>query len=312
MTRPVLLIACLGVEIEPWLNGLSKADPHVELRVWPDIGDATEIEWVLAWNPPAELWSNLPNLKAIFSLGAGVDKFLSAGGLPENVPVVRMVDPSLVSSMTEYVLMRVLHYHRMMPQLESQQARREWRKVVAPLAGERRVGVMGLGQLGGACARALVQLGFQVSGWSRSRKQIDGVKCFAGVDRLGAFAARCEILVCLLPLTALTEGVLNAGFFASMPAGASLINVSRGGSVVDEDLLIALDSGHLSAATLDVFKVEPLPEDHPYWTHPKVTVTPHISALTNPFTASRVLMDNLRGHLNGEPLRDVVDRALGY
>ena len=309
---PVLLYACFGVDPAIWEREIRRLAPTLDLRLWPETGDPAEIDYVLTWNAPRGFWQGFPNLKAIFSLGAGVDKLLTDPELPTDIPLVRMVDPGLAAGMKEFVLMRVLHYHRHMPEFAAQQAATEWRQLRAPPAAERLVGIMGLGELGETCARMLAELGFAVSGWSRRKKEIQGVATYAGTEELGAFLAASEILVCLLPLTADTENLLNATVFARLPRGAYVINVARGAHLVEQDLLEALATGQIAGATLDVFRVEPLPPDHPFWAHPAITVVPHVSALTQPQTAAKVLLDNLSAHAQGAALRHLVDRGSGY
>jgi glyoxylate/hydroxypyruvate reductase A len=279
MKAPTFLFACFGVDTDAWLEAIRRAAPDLDLRVYPDLGDADEIEYVLAWNAPATLWSRLPQLKAIFSMGAGVDKILKDPAIPTKIPLVRLVDSSLIAGMKEFVLMRVLHYHRLMPRFEAAQQSHIWTQLRAPLAQERRVGIMGLGQLGESCAKTLHALGFETLGWSRTRKTLEGVRCFAGEAQLAAFCAETEVLVCILPLTPQTENILDAKLFAQLPQGAYIINVARGAHLVDADLIAALDSRQLAGATLDVFRTEPLPPEHPFWTHPRISILPHISAL---------------------------------
>ncbi|WP_374471822.1 2-hydroxyacid dehydrogenase [Phenylobacterium sp.] len=309
--RPVLLVACEGVDTEAWLQALRAAAPEVELRLWPDGGDPAEIDFGLAWGNPPGFWRAFPSLRAIFSLGAGVDGLLADASLPD-VPIVRMADPSLTGAMVEFVVMRTLHHHRLIHLYEQQQAAAVWRPARPPLARDRRVGVMGLGALGGACARSLASFGFQVRGWSRGPREIAGVETFHGLAALADFAAGCEILVCLLPLTAETHDVLDARLFAALAPQACLIQVGRGAQLVEADLLAALESGQIAAATLDVFRSEPLPGDHPFWAHPRVRVIPHAAAFTYPETAAPVLAANLRRLLTGAPAEDVVDPGAGY
>ena len=309
MKHPVLLFACTGVDSAPWLAALAVEFPGLEIRLWPEIGDPAEIDYAFVWKPKAEMFAGLPNLKIVFSLGAGVDALLRETVLPRAVPLVRMVDPGLAAGMNEFVLMQVLHYHRRMHDYAALQKEARWQPLDQKLPEDRVVGIMGLGNLGGVCARTLVSLGFDVRGWSRSPKRIDGVKSF---ERLDGFLDDVEILVCLLPLTPETAGIVDAGLLARLPAGACLINAARGAHVVDADLLAALESGHIAGATLDVFHREPLPSDHPYWRHPRVIVVPHCSALTQPKTAARTLAANLRRAMNGQPIENIVDIARGY
>ncbi|MGA0605126.1 2-hydroxyacid dehydrogenase [Phenylobacterium sp. VNQ135] len=311
MGKPVLLFACEGVDTDAWAAALRLAAPDVELRLWPDGGDSAEVMFGLAWGNPPGFWRTFPNLRAIFSLGAGVDALLADVTLPD-VPIVRMVDPSLADGMVEFVVMRTLHHHRLVHLYEQQQSTATWRPVRPPLTGRRTVGIMGLGELGGRCALALAGLGFQVRGWSRSPRTLEGVETFHGADGLEAFADGCEVLVCVLPLTPSTEGVLNGRLFERLAHGACLIQVGRGAHLVEADLIAALHSGRIAAATLDVFRTEPLPPEHPFWRHPAIRVIPHAAAFTYPETAAVVVAANLRRLLRGEPVADVVDLSAGY
>ena len=214
--------------------------------------------------------------------------------------------------MSEYVTMHVLRYHREVPALEQQQRDKVWHELIAPTAPSRKVGILGLGVLGQDCARVLHALKFDLASWSRTPKQVDGVQSFHGADGLDPFLARTEILVCLLPLTAETEGILNRDLFAKLPRGAALINAGRGGHQVEADILEALDNGQLSGATLDVFRTEPLPTDSPFWTHPKVTLTPHIASVTQQVSAIEQVVANIRRIQAGEAPLNTVDRELGY
>lgn len=310
-SQPVLLFACEGVDTLAWRDALEAALSSVELWVWPDAPDADAVVFGMAWGNPPGFWRSFPNLQAIFSLGAGVDGLLADATLPA-VPIVRMVDPSLADGMVEFVVMRTLHHHRLVHVYEQQQANATWRPLRPPRIGRRRVGVMGLGELGGRCARALADLGFQVRGWSRRPKALEGVETFHGPAGLPAFADGCEILVCVLPLTSETEGILNAQLFARLAPGACLIQAGRGAHLVEADLLDALASGRIAAATLDVFRSEPLPPEHAFWRHPGVRVIPHAAAFTYPETAAEVVAANLGRLLRGEPVADIVDPQAGY
>ena len=294
-----------------WRREIASRMPDLGFRIWPEVGDPAEIEVALVWRPPPGELRRYPNLKAVLSLGAGVDGLLADQELPD-VPVARMVDPSLRRTMIEYVLLAVLRHHRGFDRFEREQRARRWAYAFPPQAAERRVGVMGLGELGGAAAGLLADHGFQVLGWSRSPKAIDGVTSHAGRGELHTFLHRTEILVCLLPLTAETRGILDAAAFADLPHGACLINVARGEHLVEADLLEALDSGRLAGATLDVFREEPLPEDHPLWAHQKVLITPHVASYSWPATGADGVVENIRRALSGRPLAHQVDRAKGY
>jgi glyoxylate/hydroxypyruvate reductase len=295
-----------------WREALAREMPELEFRVWPVIGDPAEIEFALVWHPQPGLLASLPNLRLIASLGAGVDHILSDPELPRHVPLVRLVDPYMTVAMSEYVLMQVLRLHRHEPDYAAQQRAGIWRELPQSNASERRVGILGLGELGRDAAVKLRALGFDVAGWSRTAKSVEGVASFHGADGLGAFLARSEILVCLLPLTSETENILNREIFARLPRGAALVNAARGGHLAEADLIPALDSGQLSWAVLDVFRDEPLPAGHPFWRHERILMTPHVAAATNPPTAARVVADNFRRCREGRTLLNVVDYEAGY
>jgi glyoxylate/hydroxypyruvate reductase len=295
-----------------WLAELRKFIPDLHMRVFPDVGDVRDIDAALVWKPQPGLLASLPNLKLIVSLGAGVDHLLADHTTPRHVPIARLVDPYMTEAMSEYVLTQVLRIHRQDFAYRAQQRERIWRELSQPNASERRVGVLGLGELGSDAARKLAVLGFQVAGWSRRERRLPGIESFHGPDGLIALARRSDILVCLLPLTRDTEGVLDARLFAAMPKGGALVNAARGRHMIEADLLAALESGQLSAAVLDVFAEEPLPAEHPLWGHPKVIVTPHAAAATHAPTAAAGVADNLRRLAEGRPLINLVDPAGGY
>ncbi|WP_067734227.1 2-hydroxyacid dehydrogenase [Novosphingobium naphthalenivorans] len=296
---------------ETWQHLCAERLPEVDFRCWPDIGDPAEVRCLVAWTPPADLITALPNLEVLFSVGAGIDQ-LNLDAVPDHVRVVRMVDPGIIEGMAEYVVMATLALHRDMPFFLAEQRAGRWSFRAPPMPSARRVGVMGLGELGRAALDALMPLGFRLSGWSRSAKAIDGVECFAGAEGLEPFLASADILVCLLPLTEDTRGILCRETFAKMPRGAMLINAARGGHLVSADLIKALDSGQLSAAMLDVSDPEPLPEGHPFYAHPAVFLTPHVAAVTRAESAGLVLIDNLGRLAEGAPLVGEVDRTRGY
>ena len=294
-----------------WLPELHRQLPDREVRVWPDIGDPDDIDYAMIWRPPAGVLKRLPNLKVMLSLGAGVDGVLNDPELPD-LPLVRMVEPGLTEGMTEFVVLQVLHWHRQMEAYRVQQRDRVWRQLPQKLARERRVGFLGLGVLGADAARVLKELRFDVAGWSRSTRDLAGITCFHGASGLSAFLARTEILVCLLPLTDETTAILNWETLAALPKGACVVNVARGGHVDEAEMLAALDSGHIAGASLDVFTEEPLPPDHPFWTHEKVIVTPHVAAVTHARTSVVHIAEQIRRFEAGLPLENLVDRRRGY
>ncbi len=285
--------------------------PDLEVRVWPEIGNREDIEAALVWRPPAGLLAGLPNLRAVFSLGAGVDGLLEAPDLPD-VPLCRMVDPTLTRSMVEYALCWTLFYHRRLDIYDTQQRRGEWNMRMPQPAGATRVGVMGLGELGRATAEALVRAGFSVRGWSRTPKNIPGVESYALREQLPLFLRDLDIVICLLPLTPETENILDAELFRCLPEGACLVHLARGRHLVERDLMAAIERGHLRAATVDVFRTEPLPPDHPFWRHPGIHVTPHVASYALPETGAEVIVENLRRLRQGRPLLHRVSRQRGY
>jgi len=294
-----------------WAEIFAREAPQLPFRIWPDIGDPTKVRFLAAWEPPANLLEVFPNLEVLFSSAAGVDQF-DFSALPPELPVVRMVEPGIINGMVEYVSWAVLALHRDMLQYQRQQRRSQWTPAPVRPAARCHVGVLGLGSLGLAALAQLRSFGFACAGWSRSRHVVDGVQCFAGADELPAFLARTHILVCLLPLTSETRGVLNAALFAQLPRGAGLVHVGRGPHLVPQDLLAALATGQIADAILDVTDPEPLPPDHPFWQHPNIWLTPHIASMTQPETAAQVVLDNLRRFDAGEAMVGRVDRSRGY
>ena len=285
---------------------------EIEVRIWPDIGDPAEIVYALVWRPQPGLLASLPNLKLILSLGAGIDHILVDPLLPRGVPIVRLVDPYLIAAMSEYVVLQVMRLHRRDLDYQAQQQTGVWRELPQKNAGERPVGILGFGAIGQDAAQKLAGLGFPVSGWTRQPREIAGFTTYAGVSGLPRLLAGSEVLVCLLPLTGATEGILNARTFGLLPEGAGLVNASRGAHLVEADLIPALDRGQLSAAALDVFRDEPLPPGHPFWRHPRILITPHIAGVTNPVTAAPIILDNIRRCVAGRALLHRVDPARGY
>lgn len=294
-----------------WAQALHRFLPDLEVRAWPEAGDPADIDLALVWKPPPGVLKNFPNLKLIASLGMGVDHIFQDPELPD-VPVTRLVDESIKTQMAEYVALECLRIHRRADAYDAFQREGRWQPLPARDIGRCPVGIMGLGEIGSAVARALSGLGFPVLAWSRGPKTLAGVESFAGAAGLEPFLGACRVLVCVLPLTPATENLIDAGLLAKLPQGAWFINIARGAHVVDEDLLAALTAGHLSGATLDVFRREPLPVDHPFWTHPKVRITPHVAGLTVAESAAPQVAENIRRALAGEALLNRVERERGY
>tara|TARA_R110000787_G_scaffold20666_18_gene61530 strand:+ start:866 stop:1795 length:930 start_codon:yes stop_codon:yes gene_type:complete len=281
----------------------------IDARLAQDI-TPEEVDYIVyAPNSSLQDFTPYTRAKAVLNLWAGVEKI--TGNETLKIPLARMVDPGLTTGMVEWVTGHVLRYHLGMD-AHIVNPSHDWKPSAPPLAREREVVILGLGALGTACAQALLGLGFRVTGWSRSAKDVDGVTCLHGDDGLTQALSRAEIAVTLLPDTPATTNILNAETLALMPRGAFLINPGRGPLIDDDALIAALDAGQIAHATLDVFRVEPLPQDHPFWTHPQVTVTPHIAAETRAITASETIVENIRRGEAGEPFINLVDRDLGY
>ncbi len=294
-----------------WAEQFARKMPALPFRIWPDIGDPCEVRYLAAWQPPEDLATRFPNLEVLFATGAGTDHF-DFSVIPETLPVVRMVETGIIQGMVEYVTLAVLSIHRDWRSYLDQQREGKWQVHRVHPAASWRVGVLGLGVLGRAVLASLGRLGFSCAGWSRSAQRIDGVDCYDGPGGLQQFLARTDILICLLPLTDSTRGILSKPLFDQLPRGATVINVGRGGHLVQQDLLQALEEGQVGTAILDVCEPEPLPPGHPFWSHPNVQLTPHIASMTQPETAVDAVLDNIDRHQQGLPMIGLVDRARGY
>ncbi|MGZ5835185.1 MAG: 2-hydroxyacid dehydrogenase [Xanthobacteraceae bacterium] len=312
-----LLLAAVGWDQTPWIEKFRALAPDRELRVWPDrIGNPADVAYACVWKPPAGMLSSLSGLKAIFSLGAGVDHLLADPKLPD-VPIVRIVDPDLTHRMTEYVVLHTLMIHRQQRLYDAQQRKGVWQEHDQPAARQVAVGIMGLGTLGRDAAELLKRIGFQVAGWACTPKRIDGIDVFHGAAGLDPFLSRTEILIVLLPHTPATHGIVRLDLFRKLKrngvlGGAYLINAGRGKLHIDADICAALDTGILAGATLDVFPTEPLPADSPLWCNDKVTITPHNASASRPDTLVKNILDQIERFESGLPLNNVIDRAAGY
>jgi glyoxylate/hydroxypyruvate reductase A len=307
-----ILYAGDAAEADQWLGAVQELDPGLTFRRWPEIDPVDDIDFIIVGGRMPGDFSPFKNLRGIQSTWAGVNHLLQSGALPPAVPVARMVDDGLTCSMTEYLVFQVLDHLRQGPVLRQAQQERRWLEGHGGDTQPGAIGIMGLGALGQDAARQFAALGLSLRGWSRTAKSISAVECYAGEEQLPAFLSGCQILICLLPLTPETRGVLDATLLAHLPRGACLINAARGPHLVDDDLLAALNSGHLSRAVLDVFHTEPLPADHPFWNHPRVTVTPHVAAITRAGTGAALIIENYRRAMAGKTLINQVDQGLGY
>ncbi len=311
-----ILVAVRGWSPDHWIDALKAQDPSRQVQRAPEVEDPAAVRYALVWKPEPGYLAGFPNLQVIFSLGAGVDHLTSDPGLPD-LPVVRIVDPDLTMRMTEWVVLQVLFHHRQQFAYLHLQAERRWLSLSQWSAADVRVGIMGMGVLGVDSARALKSLGFRVSGWSRSPKEVDGIPCHAGPDGLDAFLAGTDILVALLPLTDDTRGILDARLIERLAkdgplGGPVLINAGRGGLQVESDIDVALRDGHLRGASLDVFETEPLAADSPLWTAPNCIVTPHVAAESDPVALSAYVVRQIQAFERGEGLSNLVDRRRGY
>lgn len=302
-----------GEDTAFWLAGLRAALPRADIRPWL-AGDDAPADYALAWKPPTTMLAGRSDLKAIFILAAGVDALLLGMGddLPSSVPIIRLEDAGMAVQVAEYASHAVLRYFRRFDEYDMQARSREWKFLTSQNKRDFTVGIMGLGVIGTRVAQALLHFGFPVRGWSRSKKSVPGVQCFVGNDSLDDFLQEAKVLICLLPLTAETAGILNADTLGKLAYGAYLINLGRGEHLMEADFLAALGSGQLAAATLDVFNDEPLPPSHPFWDEARITITPHMAAETFRDDTVRQVVEKLLAFDNGQPITGIVDRLSGY
>lgn len=309
-SQPVIALLSTALDMMFLKTPLTDYVSPENLRIWPQdpIDDA---DVAICWHPPAGVMSTLPRLRLIHSIAAGVDNILTDSTIPD-LPVCRIVDQGHAQGMAQFALWATLYFHRQFDTVLAQQKTQTWQAPVQRAAGDVTVGIMGWGNLGRAVGHTLQPLGYKVRGWARSPKTESGIEMFHGDDGRTAFLSGCDILICLLPLTPETEGLMNADLFRTLPQGAAVINIGRGEQLVEDDLIAALDSGHLRGAVLDVFTQEPLPASHPLWSHDKVLVTPHMASVANPKDIAAQIMANVNHLYRGEPLANKVDRSQGY
>jgi glyoxylate/hydroxypyruvate reductase A len=304
-----ITFCCIDTASEPWLQGLRAALPGTEVSLWSP--GAPPADYAVVWAPPQQFFDEQVQLKAVFNIGAGVDALLKLR-LPPKALIVRLDDAGMSVQMAEFVCHAVIRHFREFDAYEADTRLGKWSFRKPRARADFPVGIMGLGVLGERVARALAQFEFPVNGWSRSPKAVQGVQCFAGMDGFNDFLAASRVLVCLLPLTPDTRDILNRDTLSHLRSGGYVINVARGAHLVDDDLLALLDSGHLAGATLDVFRTEPLPAEHPFWKHPNITVTPHTSARTLRSESIAQIAGKMAALQRGEPVAGVVEPNRGY
>ncbi len=298
--------------VEPWIEALKQVDPTLDIRAFPNDSNRQEIDFALTWRHPHGIFKDYPNIKCISSMGAGVDHLMKDHDLPRNVVITRLVDPFLAKDMSEFVLALVMNHLRALNAFKIKQTQSIWKPSSYLRINDVRVGIMGVGAIGKQVAVDLIKSGFQVIGWARTKKENSNFIVYAGAEELPEFLQHTDILVCVLPLTPETSGILNKNTFTLLPKNAFVINVGRGEHVVEKDLIAFIADGHLSGASLDVFATEPLPASNKLWTHPRINITPHIASLTDPDSVAPQIVENYKLMKEGKPLVNVVSRELGY
>ncbi len=299
-------------KIEDWKLALQAAAPEVSFYSYLEDHPKDRIEVAMVWKHPTGIFKQYPSLKYIASFGAGVDFLLQDPEIPTHVKITRVVDPVLAADMSEYVIAAILSNMKNLTQYRSEQIQGVWNPSPYKRISDMTIGIMGLGALGSCLAKDLHRIGFNVIGWSRSKKNMKFLECFSGEDQKPEFLSRANVLVCLLPLTPKTKNILNKPLFGQLPQGAYIINVARGGHLVDEDLIEMIDKGHISGACLDVYHQEPLSEDHPFWKHPKILMTPHVASVSDVNAVVPQLLENYFRFRKGDPLLNEVSTLRGY
>jgi len=297
----------------PWIKDFADFMPEAEVVVWREGDDLPACDYAVLWTPPQAMLADLARVKAIFLTGAGADAIMKySHAIPPHIPIVRLNDAGMGMQMAEYVTHAVLRYFRRMDEYEAQARSGAWLQLEARDKSEFSVGVMGVGALGMRVIEALRPFEFPLRAWSRTPKSLDGVECFHGDEGLAGFLGSSRVVVCMLPLTEETTNILNRSNLQKLPQGAYIINVGRGAHIAEPDLLLLIKSGHIAGATLDVFRNEPLPAQHPFWQEPRITITPHISALTLRRESVEQMVGKMRQHARGEEVADVINRTKGY
>ena len=299
-------------KVQPWIDALKDLAPDIDVITYDKIQDKNKVLFALAWNHPKGIFKEYSNLRCISSMGAGVDHIMSDPDIPEQVRIARIVDPLLSQDLAEFALALIMNHMRGLTNYRLLQNQKTWKKHYYKRISDVSVGILGTGAIGDHVAKFLLATGFSVTGWGKNPGNQKEYKRFHGTDQLDEFLRTPDILICLLPLTPETHGILNKGNLSKLPQGAFLINLGRGPHVVDQDLIEMIDNGHLAGASLDVFDHEPLPEEHPFWSHPAIHITPHVASLTTPGSVAPQIIDNYRRAIKDEELLNVVDRKKGY
>lgn len=308
----ILFASSHSQDPDVWINPLQKALPEVEIVLWDNAGDSIGAELAIVWNPPESIFEREKDLRAVFNLGAGVDAILQRPGLTDSVAIYRLEDAGMAVQMAEYATWALVRASRRFDEYQRLQRDQKWERLSDIQRDAWPVGVLGLGVMGSRVAQTLAGLDYPVAGWSRTPKQLDGVETWAGADQFSNFLSRTRVLINTLPLTSETHSILCRKTFEQLLPGACIINMGRGEHLVEDDLLAMLDEGHIQQATLDVFTQEPLPDGHPFWTHPGVTVTPHMSAASLRDVTIRQTAEKVRAFMAGEPVSGLVKRDRGY
>ncbi len=309
---PTIVIKLGEERATHYIDELHKLDPNLTIREWPDVGDPGDVDIAMVWKMPYGELAKFPNLKLIMSMAAGVDHVLNDPDMPRHVPLVRVTDPHMARSMGHWAAMNILRLHRDTAMYDERRARKEWSPERAFDTDSVQVGLLGLGYLGTHVAKMLQAMGLKVQGWARSAKSIGGIRSFQGVAGLHEMLATTNYLVCLLPNTPETVGIMNADLFARMPRGSYVLNCGRGAQLVEPDLTAALDSDQIAGAALDVFAVEPLPQDHPFWTDKRIIMTPHHASEVFVPAVAQTFLDNIQRCREGRPVKGLVDPRVGY
>ena len=309
---PTIVIKLGAESAAGYIAEMHKLDPALVIREWPDVGDPADVDIAMVWKMPHGELAKFPNLKLIMSMAAGVDHVLGDPDLPRGVPLVRVTDPHMARSMGHWAAMNILRLHRETAHYDDLRSRWEWAPERAFDTDSVQVGILGLGYLGTHVAKMLQAMGLKVQGWARSPKSIQGIKSFQGTDGLREMVASTNYLLCLLPSTPATVGVMNADLFARMPKGSHVLNCGRGAQLVEPDLTAALDSGRIAGAALDVFSVEPLPREHPFWGDKRIIMTPHHASEVYPPAVAETFLDNIRRCREGRSVNGLVDLDVGY